>query len=266
MRSWIPALLLPALAVLGSQGQIYRGDKINKALEQRKDPFWQRALQETYRSPEELQAQDARERRRGQPLTKIMRGDPTKPTLALTFDDGPHPDLTLKLLDILKREKIKATFFVIGKMVEKNPDLLRAIAKGGHCIGNHTFSHVTLTKIPVPDIQIEYRATNDLIGQILKRTVRFCRPPGGDYDADVIQAATACGLTTVLWTDDPGDYANPGTNVIEERTLAKMANGGIILLHDGVQETLDVLPQIIEYAKKRGFKFVTMDELARQRF
>ncbi len=276
MRARYLALFVPVLGIVaiqlgladGSQnqtGQIYKGDQINKAREQKNDPYWQRALQETYHSPEELVAQDARERRRGQTLKKIMRGDPDRPVLALTFDDGPHPDLTLRLLDILKTEKVKATFFVIGKMVEAHPELLKAIAADGHCIGNHTFSHVTLTKIPMGDILTEYQANNDLIKQVIHKDVHFCRPPGGDYDPMVIQAATDCGLTTVLWTDDPGDYSNPGSNVIEERTLARLSNGGIILLHDGVKETLDVLPQIIDYAKKRGFRFVTLDELAKER-
>lgn len=249
----------------GSRSQVFHGDQINKALEQKNDPYWRRALEETYKSPDELVAQDARERRRGRPLNKILRGDPTKPAIALTFDDGPHPELTLQLLDILKEEKVKATFFVIGKMVEQHPELLKAIEAGGHTIGNHTFSHVTLTKIPLKDILTEYQANNDLIKQIIHKDVRFCRPPGGDYDPLVIQGATDCGLTTVLWTDDPGDYANPGSNVIEERTLARLSNGGIILLHDGVKETLEVLPQIIRYAKQKGFRFVTLDEMARDR-
>jgi len=149
-------------------------------------------------------------------------------------------------------------------MVEKHPELLKAIAADGHTIGNHTFSHVTLTKIPVADIQVEYRANNDIVKKTIGQNMKFCRPPGGDYDSDVIHAAEACGLTTVLWTDDPGDYANPGDNVIEERTLAKLTNGGIILLHDGVKETLDVLPQIIAYAKKKGFSFVTIDEFSKK--
>ena len=91
--------------------------------------------------------------------------------------------------------------------------------------------------------------------------MHFCRPPGGDYDKQVVKAATEQGLTTVLWTDDPGDYASPGTHVIESKTLTRLSNGGIILLHDGIQQTLDVLPQIIHFAKDHGYRFVTVDEL-----
>lgn len=237
--------------------------KTNTATMETKDPYWLRAEEEIYRSPEELEAQDVREKRRGQVLPKLSRGNPNEKVLALTFDDGPHPIYTQKLLDILKAEDVKATFFVIGKMVEKHPELLKAIYAGGHEIGNHTFSHVTLTKIPQEDILTEYRANNDIVQKTIGLKMVVCRPPGGDYDAQVIQAATACGLTTVLWTDDPGDYANPGTNVVAERTMARLSNGGIILLHDGIQQTLDVLPQIIAYAKAKGFRFVTASDLGK---
>lgn len=230
---------------------------------ERDDPYWKRALQEVYRSPEELRAQDAREHLRGRPLAKLTRGNPREKLLALTFDDGPHPQTTEALLAELKRLDVRATFFVIGKMVERHPELLKAIDAGGHLVGNHTFSHVTLTKIPEPNIETEYRANQDLVQSVLGKTMRYCRPPGGDYDATVIRAAEALGLTTVLWTDDPGDYARPGDALIEERTLAKLSNGGIILLHDGVDQTLAILPQVVRYAKSRGFRFVTVDELQR---
>lgn len=246
---------------LPSQARIYHGSITNSAQLDQTNQFWKRAEKEIYRSPEELVAQDARETRRGHKLPKLMRGNPSKKLLALTFDDGPHHIYTSLLLNVLQREQVKATFFVIGKMVEQYPNLLKNIDAAGMEIGNHTFSHVTLTKIPEPDAEIEYRANNDLVQKLIGKKMRFCRPPGGDYDAEVIEAATFCGLTTVLWTDDPGDYANPGQAKIEERVLAKITNGGIILLHDGVAETLNVLPQIIAYGKKNGFEFVTVSEL-----
>lgn len=247
----------------GGQQNAPKASQGNSAVPERTDPYWLRAQLEVYRSAEELAAQDAREHRRGQVLPKLIRGNPREKVLALTFDDGPHPVYTQKLLALLQRENVKATFFVIGKMVERQPDLLRAIDQAGMEVGNHTFSHVTLTKIPLVEAETEYRANNDIVQKVIGKSMRFCRPPGGDYDAEVITAATKNQLTTVLWTDDPGDYANPGDNVIEQRTLARLSNGGIILLHDGVQQTLDVLPQIIAYAKKNGYRFVTCSELQR---
>lgn len=225
------------------------------------DPYWQRALEEVDKSPEEILAQANREERSGIHFPKLIRGNSHEKILALTFDDGPHPIFTERLLALLKQESVKATFFVVGKMVERRPDLLKEIDAGGHLVGNHTFSHVTLTKIPQIEARAEYEACNDLVEDVIGKRMRFCRPPGGDYDKHVVKAATEQGLTTVLWTDDPGDYANPGTHVIESKTLKRLSNGGIILLHDGVQQTLDVLPQIIDYAKKEGFKFVTVDQL-----
>jgi peptidoglycan-N-acetylglucosamine deacetylase len=225
--------------------------------------FWSRAKEESYRSTEELLAQHNTELRRCLHYAKLIRGDQQKRDIALTFDDGPHPAYTPQLLAILKRYDVKATFFVVGEMALKNPELIRAEKAAGHELGNHTFHHVNLTKIPISEVAIEWQACQDAIKSITGDTMRFCRPPGGDYDAQVIQSAMALHLTTVLWTDDPGDYASPGAQVIEVRILAQrnIENGGIILLHDGVQQTVDVLPQIIENLRARGFRFVTLSQM-----
>lgn len=235
----------------------------NPAVEQKADAYWKRAQEEIYRSVAELEAQDARERRHGLNLPKLSRGNPRLKELALTFDDGPHPVMTERLLALLRREGVVATFFVVGHQAEQYPNLIREEIAAGHTVGNHTFSHVTLTRLPLDDIRIEYRACSDVIREITGRNPRYCRPPGGDYDPTVVQGAVDTGLMTVLWTDDPGDYSNPGIRTIEQRTLEHLSNGGIILLHDGVQETLDILPQIIGYARSHGFRFVTLDELER---
>ncbi len=239
----------------------FHGDRINRAKEMTNDPFWIRAREEAYRSPDELVAQAAQESAHGQRFSILRRGNPTRRQVALTFDDGPHPDRTLKLLKILKDSGIKATFFVIGKMVEAHPELLRAIAADGHTVGNHTFSHVTLTKIPLADIETEYGACSDIIEATLGKPPIYCRPPGGDYDRLVIQASERLALRTVLWTDDPGDYAQPGDTVIMTRAMNRVSNGGILLFHDGVVETLDILPQLIKGLKAKGFSFVTLDRL-----
>jgi peptidoglycan/xylan/chitin deacetylase (PgdA/CDA1 family) len=228
---------------------------------EKEDPYWQRAEQEVYRSPEEIVAQDKEERRSGEVLPKLIRGNKKEKLLALTFDDGPHPLYTERLLALLREEHVPATFFVIGKMVRKYPELVRDISMDGNLVGNHTYSHVTLTNLSFDEMMTEYQADNDIIERTIGKPVHFCRPPGGDYNRDVIRAASETGMTTVLWTDDPGDYANPGTNVIEKRLLKKISNGGIILLHDGIEQTMEVLPQLIQYARDKGYKFVTVDQL-----
>jgi len=227
----------------------------------RVDAFWAKAKQEVYRSADELKAQRARELRKGLRYDELAHGNPRLRTIALTFDDGPHPQFTLQLLKILKQYDVTATFFVVGQMAEKHPELIRAEHTAGHVVGNHTCHHVNLTKIPVLEIATEWQACEDVIRSITGETMRFARPPGGDYDDDVIRAAMGLGLTTVLWTDDPGDYASPGDMVIRHRVLRRVGNGGIILLHDGVQQTVDVLPQLLDYLKSRGYQFVTVEEM-----
>lgn len=226
-------------------------EMLNLAKEETKDPFWQTAKAELAENPPMLAA----------PMTKLIRGPRDNKALLLTFDDGPHPLSTLKLLKILSDEHVPATFFVIGKMAEKHPDLVRAIVRDGHTLANHTFSHVTLPNFSFADQRTEYRANNELIEKISGVRMRFCRPPGGDYNDNTLVAAKAEGLTTVLWTDDPGDFANPGDGIILDRTLKKLSNGGIILLHDGSANTLDTLREFIHEARERGFTFTTPQEM-----
>jgi peptidoglycan/xylan/chitin deacetylase (PgdA/CDA1 family) len=194
---------------------------------------------------------------------KLQHGNLKLKEVALTFDDGPHPQFTPQLLDLLRKYDIKATFFVVGKMAEKYPDLVKTEAEEGHVVGNHTYDHVNLTRIPQTQVQVEWQACSDVVKDILGKAPRYCRPPGGDFDGEVVAAAERCGLTTVLWTDDPGDYTSPGDGRIETRTLSRISNGGIILLHDGIQQTIDVLPQIIEHLQHRGYKFVTIPEMVK---
>ena len=235
----------------------------NPAIEDRADLYWTKAYREVYRSADELAAQDARERRDGEALPKLIRGNPARREIALTFDDGPHPAFTVRLLDLLKAEGVPATFFVVGKKAEAAPTLIRRMVAEGHEVGNHTFSHVTLTKIPVLDVAAEYRATSDLIRRLTGKRPAYCRPPGGDYDPDVIRAAGADGMTTVLWTDDPGDYANPTADLLLRRATNKLENGAVILLHDGPTSTLAMLPAFIAGARARGFRFVSLHDLTR---
>jgi peptidoglycan-N-acetylglucosamine deacetylase len=229
--------------------------------EVRVQKFWARAQIENYKSPAELKAQDAREIRKGQIYSKLMHGNLKVKAVALTFDDGPHPQYTPQLLAILKKYNIKATFFVIGKMVEQYPDLIRAEDAAGNLVANHTYHHVNLNHVPIDEIALEWKACNDAVKSVIHKEMRYCRPPGGDYDSDAIIAAMDSGLKTVLWTDDPADYASPGDKVIEKRVLSRITNGGIILLHDGVQQTVDILPQIIKTLQKKGFKFQTAEEM-----
>lgn len=235
-----------------------------KMVRAERDRYWLNARREVYRSVLELVAQQDSEADRGIHYAKFFHGDQSRKEVALTFDDGPHPKYTPQLLRILKEEDVPATFFVVGEMAEKHADLIRADVAGGHIIGNHTYHHVSLVKIPPEYIATEIKACGEVIESILGRPPHLFRPPGGEYDQDVAQAAEALGYKIVLWTDDPGDYASPGRDVIEQRTLDRVGNGGIILLHDGIQQTINILPDLIHKLKARGYRFVTIDDMLRE--
>ncbi len=228
-----------------------------------RDKYWLNAKHEVYRSTLELIAQDETELLRGLRVDKVLRGNPNRHEIALTIDDGPHPAFTLKLLQILKENNIHATFFVDGEKAEEYPDLIRAEVAGGNEVGNHTYDHVSLVKIPPEYIDTEIEACGEVIKGITGHSPHLFRPPGGEYNRAVAEAVEALGYKMILYSDDPGDYADPGTGVIETRTLDTISDGGIILLHDGSAQIPVILPQIIQRLKARGFRFVTVDELLR---
>ena len=225
------------------------------------DEYWQNALEEVYKTPPELLAQHEAELRRGLRYPKVLRGAPGRREVALTFDDGPHTKYTPQLLAVLAKYHAPATFLVVGELAEQHPDLIKAELAGGHNVGNHTYHHVNLTKIPQRLVAAEITACDDVIRNITGTPPHLFRPPGGDYNARVAETVAALDHTLVLWTDDPGDYASPGAKVIEDRVLRMIGNGGIILLHDGVQQTVDILPQLLEYLRARGLRTVTIDEM-----
>ncbi|MBI1334805.1 MAG: polysaccharide deacetylase family protein [Armatimonadetes bacterium] len=191
----------------------------------------------------------------------LKEGPETGKKIALTFDDGPHLKATDDLIKILKEEHVPATFFVVGFMAEKYPNLVRSIKAAGFEIGNHSYSHVTLTKLTTEEILTEYKANNDVIQRLTGAPARYCRPPGGDIDSEVVRNAAKLGMTTVLWTADPADYSNPKDDLLLDREVAKLDSGAIFLLHDGSKSTLATLREFIHVARKKGYKFVSLDEM-----
>ncbi|MEN6370546.1 MAG: polysaccharide deacetylase family protein [Armatimonadota bacterium] len=231
---------------------------------QKADRYWKRAKEVDYKSVPELLAQHKAELERGVRHDILMRGPVSQRQVALTFDDGPHPLFTKRILTILDEYNVKATFFLVGEMAERYPALVRAEVADGHSIGNHTYHHVNVTKIPTGYIATEIGACDEVLESITGKSVHLFRPPGGDYNDNVAEVCEALNHTMVLWTDDPGDYADPGVGVIDQRVLETVSNGGIILIHDGVQQTIDTLPYILQVLKDRGYQFVTIDEMLKE--
>lgn len=185
----------------------------------------------------------------------FLRGPAREKVLYLTFDDGPHKGKTDKLLALLDELHVKATFFVVGMMAQKSPDLVREIEAHGNVVGNHSFSHADMSELSFAQAYTEFLACNNQIFSITGHRPTLCRPPGGRLDTTVLTAAGDLGLTTVMWTDDPGDYKSPGARAIYDRVVKGITPGGVILLHDGIPDTWAALPGIVAYARSRGYVF-----------
>ncbi len=184
-----------------------------------------------------------------------------KRVVALTFDDGPHPGVTEKILSILEKERIKATFFVVGKMAEKYPYLLKALNKAGCEIENHTYSHPNLTELSVTEIKQEFLKTHNIIKKFTGQNSKFFRPPGGHYNEEILNTAEKVNYKMVLWTNNTGDYKILSPNRIYLNAIKKIRNKSIILLHNGRISTVEAVVYIIKQLKSRGFKFLTVSQL-----
>jgi len=191
--------------------------------------------------------------------------------VALTFDDGPDPNWTPQVLDILKAANVKAAFFLVGANAEKYPGLVRRIVAEGHEIGNHTYYHPNLALCWPEHIRLELNATQLLLETITGRSTTLFRPP---YAADTspsktselvpLQIAQDLGYLVVLENIDPQDWAQPGADIILQRTKQQRHDGSIILLHDAGgdrEETVEALPKILDYLHTRGDSIVSLSTL-----
>lgn len=195
----------------------------------------------------------------------LLRGNPDVKEVALTFDDGPHQGKTLRLLETLRSLDVPAAFFVVGKMAVKQSEVLRSISHYGDLVENHTFNHPCLDAMTYAQVRSEYLQCSEIIHQATGTWPAFCRPPGGDFDPLVLKAAHDLGLTTALWTDDPGDFNKLPASEIAKRVIRTARPGGIILLHDGVSQTMQALPTIVRELRAQGYRFVRLDKLAARR-
>ncbi|RBP95969.1 cellulose synthase/poly-beta-1,6-N-acetylglucosamine synthase-like glycosyltransferase [Cytobacillus firmus] len=201
------------------------------------------------------------------PFEVIRHGNSSKKEIVLTFDDGPDPAYTPKILDILKRYKVKGTFFIVGENAMMHPQLVNRIYDEGHEIGNHTFTHPDITSITPSRLRMELNATQRLIQGITGHSTTLFRPP---YIADTelstrkeqlpIMEAQKLGYTMVGQSIDSGDWQGSSADELVDRTLDQLSEGNVILLHDAGgdrSKTVEALPVIIETLKGRGYTFTT---------
>jgi len=189
--------------------------------------------------------------------------------VALTFDDGPDPRQTPEILELLKQYEAKGTFFVMGKKVTANPELLKRESDEGHEIANHTYNHLYFNaNVSSQKLGDEIDATSDAIMKVNGSRPHLFRPPGGFYNERMIKMAKEKGYLVILWSwhQDTKDWRSPGVSYIVRKVLNNVRGGDIILFHDSVEgsgrsQTVEALKIILPELKERGYKFVTVSQL-----
>ena len=199
--------------------------------------------------------------------TKKMKGgkeeeqqeeEPQEKKIAITFDDGPHPVYTEKLLDGLKERNVKATFFVLGEKVEAYPEIIERMQKEGHIIGNHTYTHIQLRSGNREKFREELIMTNQAISGITGQEVQYVRPPYGTWDKKLEEELN---MFPVLWNVDPNDWCTGNADKVTRAIVDKAKENSTILLHDCYQSSVDAALASIDILTERGYEFVTVEEI-----
>jgi peptidoglycan/xylan/chitin deacetylase (PgdA/CDA1 family) len=175
-------------------------------------------------------------------------------SVSLTFDDGPHPQVTPAVLDLLRQWESKATFYVIGGLAAEHPELVRRAAAEGHAVGNHTWTHADLSTLPSEAVRDELARTSEVIEATIGRPPTTWRPPYGVHDDAIDAEAEALDLQLQLWSEgtDGFDWAGLSARAIADRVVGNAEPGSIVLLHDIHQNTLDALPLLLEGLHAKG--------------
>lgn len=169
-------------------------------------------------------------------MTSVKTG---APAVALTFDDGPDPVWTPRLLDLLKQYSARATFFTVGENAERFPELIARIAEEGHALGNHTFSHCSLPLLPWKEQRMEIRRCSDLLGP---QAAGLFRPPYGHQTLKSRLAARCEKQRVVVWSAEIGDWRKQDVQTLRHALRESLAPGAVILLHDSIHLSADVTP------------------------
>jgi len=181
--------------------------------------------------------------------------------IALTFDDGPHPEYTETLLQYLEELDIKATFFLVGYAIDKSPEIVNKIKEGGHEIGNHTYGHKDLRRLGWEDIvnQIDY--TNNQIFELTGERPNLVRAPYGSHDQRVVDISRELEMSLIFWNVDPADWNYRDIDSITQNIFDNTEDGSIILLHDLFETTVESVKYFVPTMIENGYEFVTVSEL-----
>ena len=189
--------------------------------------------------------------------------------IALTYDDGPNDPHTVRLLDVLAKHDVRATFFLIGRYVQERPEIVREIVKAGHIVGNHTFTHPLLIFKSAGEIRGELSKCRDTLQDAVGEHSNLFRPPFGGRRPAVLSIARELGLEPVMWNVTGYDWNAPPAAAIEQKVAKQIRGGDVILLHDGGHkhmgadrsQTVLATDHLIKRYKSEGYEFVTVPEM-----
>ncbi len=189
---------------------------------------------------------------------ELMEQSQAHPEVALTFDDGPSPKYTPLLLDGLKERNVRATFFLLGQNVKENQELVQRMQAEGHLLGNHTYNHVQLNKIPETTARQEILKTNNEIYEATGKYPEYMRPPYGAWKKNM---ELCVEMLPVFWDIDTLDWKSQNVDAILKAAGEEPEDGSIILMHDEYQTSVEAALLLVDRLKEKGYEFVTVDEL-----
>jgi peptidoglycan/xylan/chitin deacetylase (PgdA/CDA1 family) len=206
----------------------------------------------------------------GRTFTGLSRGTRK---LALTYDDGPNDPHTFRLLEVLARHNVHATFFAIGRYVQQRPDIVRELIQAGHVVGNHTFTHPLLTFQSAAEVRKELTNCRKSIQDAIGEHSNLFRPPFGGRRPAVLRIARELGLEPIMWNVTGYDWTAPPAAEIERKVERQMRGGNVILLHDGGHkqmgadrsQTVLATDHLITRYKTEGYEFVTVSQMVKQK-
>ena len=191
----------------------------------------------------------------------IASGNPFVKEVALTFDDGPREWGMPELLAALKSLDVPGTFFLVGKFAERYGPITKTIDAAGHEIENHSYTHPKLHALWVEKIMREAERCNEVMANLAIRVPRFLRPPGGGFNLKIFYAVRRMNMRMGLWSVNTADYTGKSAQRITDGVLRSARPGSIVLMHSGVPATVEALPVIVTELRRRGYRFVTLQDL-----
>ncbi|MDR1977554.1 MAG: polysaccharide deacetylase family protein [Synergistaceae bacterium] len=191
----------------------------------------------------------------------VVSGNPFVREVVLSFDDGPRDKGMPELLAVLRSLDVPGTFFLVGKFAERYGPITKTIDVAGHEIENHSYTHPQLYTLWVEKIMREAERCNEVMDALAIRIPRFLRPPGGGFNLKIFYAMRRMNMRMGLWSVNTADYTGRSAQQITADVLRAARPGSIVLMHSGVPSTVEALPMIVTTLRKRGYRFVTLQDL-----